>query len=71
MKNFIATVFVSGLILASCSKKETETESNTMLQEPEVSTVQQDTATKAYGDGSPLAPDSVVIEPAPQAGQAQ
>ncbi len=64
MKNLIAALFIGSLIVASCSKKETQTESNTMLPEPAMSTVPADSATKEYGDGSPLAPDSVVIEPA-------
>lgn len=36
MKKVLAIAFIGGLVLASCSKKETATESNTMLPEPEV-----------------------------------
>lgn len=36
MKKLIAIAFVGGLVLASCAKKETATDSNIMLEEPEV-----------------------------------
>jgi len=36
MKKLFAIAFIGGLVLASCAKKETATESNTMLEEPEV-----------------------------------
>ncbi|MBU4537794.1 MAG: hypothetical protein L6264_09200 [Weeksellaceae bacterium] len=36
MKKLFAIAFIGGLVLASCAKKETTTESNTMLEEPEV-----------------------------------
>lgn len=67
MKNLFAIAFIGTLVLASCSKKETAAESNTMLQEPETTNV-QDSPTQAYGDGSPLAPDSVAIDPQPASG---
>ncbi len=69
MKKLMLSAFAAGLILAACSKKETAEESNTMLQEPAQSTVSdsstivQDSPTKAYGNGSPEAPDSVSIDP--------
>lgn len=36
MKKLLAIGFISSLVLASCSKKEVSTESNRMLEEPEV-----------------------------------
>ena len=38
MKKVLAIAFVAGLVLASCAKKEEVTESNTMMEEPEVTT---------------------------------
>lgn len=35
-KKMLAIAFAGSLILASCAKKEVETESNVMLAEPEV-----------------------------------
>lgn len=69
MKKSILSAFAATLVLAACSKKETATESDTMLPEPQQtavsdsSTAVQDSPTKAYGDGSPEAPDSVSIDP--------
>ena len=67
MKNLFAAAFVGTFILAACSQKETNVESNTMLEEPEVTV--QDSPTQAYGDGSPVAPDSVSIDPQTPAAQ--
>ena len=39
MKKLLAIAFIGGLILTSCSKKAESTETNTMLEEPEVVTV--------------------------------
>lgn len=50
MKKLFAIAFIGGLVLASCAKKETTTESNTMLEEPEV------TVTDSAGAGSVPAP---------------
>ena len=36
MKKIFAIAFIGSLVLASCAKKETTTESNLMLEEPEV-----------------------------------
>ncbi|WP_285268655.1 hypothetical protein [Kaistella rhinocerotis] len=68
MKKLFALALISGLAVASCSKKETTTESDSMLQEPVATSVSdssavQDSPTKAYGNGSPEAPDSVAIDP--------
>lgn len=69
MKKLFALALISGLAVASCSKKETATESDSMLQEPvettaaDSSAAVQDSPTKAYGNGSPEAPDSVSIDP--------
>lgn len=71
MKKLIAVAFIGGLLMTACSKKETESESNTMLAEPDT-TIDMDSPTQAYGDGSPLAADSVAIKPvAPLADSAQ
>lgn len=68
MKKLMLSAFAAGLFLAACSKKETSAESDTMLQEPAAASVSdssavQDSPTKAYGNGSPEAPDSVSIDP--------
>lgn len=68
MKKFMLSALAAGLVLAACSKKETSAESDTMLQEPVATSVSdssavQDSPTKAYGNGSPEAPDSVSIDP--------
>ena len=68
MKKFMLSALATGLVLAACSKKETSAESDTMLQEPVATSVSdssavQDSPTKAYGNGSPEAPDSVAIDP--------
>ena len=62
MKKFIALAFIGGLVFTACSKKETAAESNTMMAEPDT-TIDIDSPTKAYGNGSPLAADSVAIKP--------
>lgn len=38
MKKFLAIAFIGGLILTSCAKQKEVTESNTMLEEPEIKT---------------------------------
>lgn len=52
MKKLVAIAFVAGLILASCAKKETSTESNTMLPEPEATTT-----------AAPVADSAAVVAP--------
>lgn len=39
MKKLLAIAFIGSLVLTSCAKKEQPTESNTMLEEPEVATI--------------------------------
>ena len=69
MKKFMLSALAAGLVIAACSKKETAAESDSMLQEPvettaaDSSAAVQDSPTKAYGNGSPEAPDSVAIDP--------
>ncbi|KQT18411.1 hypothetical protein ASG31_06720 [Chryseobacterium sp. Leaf404] len=48
MKKLIAIAFIGGLVLASCSKKADHSlqDSNTMLEEPEVQTIQADSTKK-------------------------
>lgn len=59
MKKIVAILFISGLVLASCSKKETAaTETNTMLSEPDTPTI-PDSATVI----EPMAADSTVAKP--------
>ena len=64
MKKVIAIAFTGGLILASCSKKETATESNTMLSEPE--TTMTDTNNTVTMDStavvSPVVTDSTLVK---------
>ena len=64
MKKLLAIVFIGGLIVASCAKKETSTESNTMLQEPEVTvTDTAKTATPAAAaTATPVATDSATAK---------
>ncbi|CAI8941360.1 hypothetical protein [Chryseobacterium sp. IT-36CA2] len=49
MKKVLAIAFIGGLLLASCSKKVDHSlqDSNTMLEEPETSTVVDSTAKTA------------------------
>lgn len=62
MKKLFAIVFISGLVLASCSKKETSTESNTMLPEPEV--VITDSAAVSKPAKEPAKVDGTAVAPA-------
>lgn len=57
MKKLFAIAFISGLVLASCSKKETSTESNRMLEEPEVTVTDSAQAVSAPV-ATPLPADS-------------
>jgi hypothetical protein len=61
MKKVFAIALIGGLILASCSKKETSTESNVMLPEPEVTITYSASVSKpatepAKTDGTAVAP---------------
>ncbi|RXM53503.1 MULTISPECIES: hypothetical protein [unclassified Chryseobacterium] len=61
MKKVFAIAFIGGLLLASCSKKADHSlqDSNTMLEEPEATTVVDSTA-------KPAAP-AAATTPAPEA----
>lgn len=62
MKKLLAIAFIGGLLMVSCAKKETSEESNTMLTEPEVTTV--DTMSKpdsAAAVVAPMATDSTTM----------
>lgn len=61
MKKVFAIAFIGGLLLASCSKKADHSlqDSNTMLEEPETTTVVDSTA-------KPAAP-AAATTPAPEA----
>lgn len=59
MKKVLAIAFIGGLLLASCSKKVDHSlqDSNTMLEEPEATTVVDSTAkTAAPAAATPVAP---------------
>ena len=61
MKKLFAIAFMGGLVLASCSKKETATESNVILPEPEVTVTDSAAVSKpatepAKVDGTAVAP---------------
>ncbi|WP_160136870.1 hypothetical protein [Chryseobacterium sp. c4a] len=59
MKKVFAIAFIGGLLLASCSKKADHSlqDSNTMLEEPEATTVVDSTAkTAAPAAATPAAP---------------
>lgn len=63
MKKVLAIAFIGGLLLASCSKKADHSlqDSNTMLEEPETTTVVDSTA-------KPAAPAAATpAAPAPEA----
>lgn len=59
MKKIVAIAFIGGLILASCAKKETSTESNVMLNEPETATMDNVVVDSAT---TPVVVDSVNIQ---------
>lgn len=56
MKKLFAIAFIGGLVLAGCSKKETSTESNTMLEEPEAE------VTVTAPAAAPAAADSATVK---------
>lgn len=64
MKKVLAIAFIGGLLLASCSKKADHSlqDSNTMLEEPETTTVADSTAKPA---AAPAA--ATPATPAPEA----
>ena len=56
MKKLFAFAFIGGLVLASCSKKETTTENNIMLEEPEAE------VTVSAPAVAPVAADSATVK---------
>lgn len=61
MKKVLAIAFIGGLLLASCSKKVDHSlqDSNTMLEEPAVTTVVDSTAKPAAAPAAtPTAPEA-------------
>lgn len=58
MKKVLAIAFIGGLLLASCSKKVDHSlqDTNTMLPEPEVATVDSMAKTAAPAAATPAAP---------------
>ena len=58
MKKLLAYAFIGSLVLASCAKKETTTESNVMLEEPEVTVTDTAKAAPAPAAATPVATDS-------------
>lgn len=71
MKKVLAIAFMGGLVLASCAKKETAAESNTMMAEPEVVVVDSANtdsaavsapATTAPATTAPMATDSAAAK---------
>ena len=64
MKKIVAILFISGLVLASCSKKETAaTETNTMLSEPETPTADVLPVPDSAAVIEPMAADSTLVKP--------
>jgi hypothetical protein len=60
MKKVLAIAFIGGLLLASCSKKVDHSlqDSNTMLEEPEATTVVDSTAKPAAAPAATPAPEA-------------
>ena len=56
MKKLFAFAFIGSLVLAGCSKKETKTESNRMLEEPEAE------VTVSAPAAAPVAADSATVK---------
>lgn len=58
MKKVLAIAFIGGLLLASCKKKPDHSlqDSNTMMEEPEATTVVDSTAKTAAPAATPAAP---------------
>ncbi len=62
MKKIIAIAFIGSLVLASCAKKEKTTESNVMLEEPEVTVTDTVKAAPAPAAVAPVAADSATTK---------
>ncbi len=63
MKKFLAIAFIGGLVLASCSKKETAAETNTMLSEPKTEVVEAIPMPDSAAVIEPMAADSILVKP--------
>ncbi len=63
MKKFLAIAFIGGLLMTTCSKKETAAETNTMLSEPETPTVEALPTPDSAAVIEPMAADSTLIKP--------
>lgn len=62
MKKIFAIAFIGSLVLANCAKKETTTESNVMLEEPEVTVTDTVKAAPAPAAATPVAADSATTK---------
>ena len=62
MKKIFAIAFIGSLVLASCAKKETTTESNVMLEESEVTVTHTAKAAPAPAAATPVATDSATAK---------
>jgi hypothetical protein len=62
MKKVLAIAFVSGLILASCAKKESMEETNTMMEEPDTEMVETAPITDSAAVAAPMAADSTMVK---------
>ena len=62
MKKLFAIAFIGSLVLASCSKKETSTESNVMLEEPELTVTDTAKAAPSATVAAPVATDSATAK---------
>ena len=63
MKKFLAIAFIGGLVLASCSKKETAAETNAMLSEPKTEVVEAIPMPDSAAVIEPMAADSILVKP--------
>ena len=62
MKKLFAIAFIGSLVLASCSKKETSTESNVMLEEPELTVTDTAKAAPSATVAAPVTTDSATAK---------
>ena len=63
MKKLLAIAFIAGLLVASCAKKETAAETNTMLSEPETPTADVLPVPDSAAVIEPMAADSTLVKP--------
>ena len=63
MKKLVAVAFLGGLLMASCAKKATSSETNTMLSEPETPTVEALPMPDSAAVIEPMAVDSTLVQP--------